>query len=86
MTKRRVEINDETGDVYLPGHYGNRPIGHVEDFLHQHSSLAKAVRACWKQYLHQLDQFAARRDSTNGLSAQRRTSEQIACSLPYNDR
>lgn len=35
MTKRRVEINDETGDVYLPGYYGNRPIGHVEDFLHQ---------------------------------------------------
>jgi cyanophycinase-like exopeptidase len=71
MTKRRVKISDETGDVYFVGHDGTRPIGHIEDFLHQHTPLANAVRARWKQYLHQLDQSAARRNSTTGYSVQR---------------
>lgn len=62
MSQRRVEISDETGDVYLCG--GDQPIGHVEDFLHERTALAKAVKARWKQYLLKLDQFAARRDSS----------------------
>lgn len=70
MSQCRVEISDETGDVYL--HDGDRPIGHIEDFLHERTALAKVVRACWKQYLLNLDRFAARRDSSINLSAQQR--------------
>ena len=69
MSQRRVEISDETGDVYLCG--GDRPIGHIEDFLYGRTALAKAVRACWKQYLLDLDHFAARRASSISLSVQR---------------
>lgn len=69
MSQRRVEIKDETGDVYLRG--GNRPIGHVEDFLHERTALAKAVIACWRQYLQQLDQLVGRRDSTTGSLIER---------------
>ena len=69
MNYRRVEISDETGDVYLHG--GNRPIGHIEDFLHERSVLAKAVRACWKQHLLKVDRFAARCDSSISISVQR---------------
>ena len=82
MSQRRIEINNETGDVYLIGQDGNRPIGHVEDFLNQHTPLARAVQAYWKRYLQGLGPFAAGPNLTTSFSARRRTSDHV----PYSDR